>query len=1320
MGKKKTSKGKTKTATSPKPTGQGLTRSRATFTASWKTSYNEKTNFRQRLLTTTKMDATGTKWNLSSITSIGKSVTSRVISGTGASNYYPSKNLFLRGVSFDVQGKNKSTSKGSGKKKVTTNYKMSAWAGWNTLYLYAPKVPTLTYERTSTYSTTFAINLPQHINDRNYWGTHVEYRTVLRINQNDGAASDIPESEWSAISRDVIFNDITQQDTTTFTHTINDEEKSAEIQNADDAVRWFAVRAVGPPGVSEWIYAKVAYSEPYPAVIKKATVKPNNRKGVDCIVEWDYKISISFPIDNMKVQYAFASPGGVYTEYSLTSDSALIAGKTYYTLSATKVFDPSSDDIAKYYEKIESEYYLTEDEEADEDKIYYAISQVASPVKADIENYYIENNGVYKKTTDIEIESDKAYYIFTELDVYDDDEISTYFERTNEYFVKTRDNTVLKNKSYYTVVATPVVTPSIDYLYEYYDLIETSFVEPVSPSWQDAEIGGDNTITPTSAPGALETRTAKIGFSIDSEIPSDQLLYVRVITTYNNKSSNSGYYMCTDDNGEVSDKETIITEPSYSGQIEPGSNNFFSIPVSNNSDAYGVHIAVVFIPPNTEDGTEVIGVLTPNQDGSVTGAVEIPPQYMTTGGYGFGIYAFIGQYSLSSRIEGDGGLGYDLYLVNSIIRSKLVTYGGDIPLPPTNVTANHLGDGNVLVTWDWNWKEADRAEIAWSDYNEALNSNSPPSTYEVPNSKSNKLIVRNLELGKTWYFWVRLVKEDNPSVWSNVVFENLSSSPSVPTLSLSKRYINIDEKFTASWSYVSTDGTAQQAAKICECIVDEGKVVSTDKIIAEIPNEETTNKEQQYVIIDPQSDKTNWSEGKDYYLAVQVSSDSGMICEKWSDPVQVTVIKPIDNRLISTSLYPEASEYSETSTYSVGDYVLKRIEDPDESDKERTILYKCNSTISTAEEWNEEHWIIDEEHPYQELRSLPLTVSAEGSDDSVELTAIIERSRDYFIERPDEGTHGGHEGQIVVQLDGEDGQFSMSQEDILGYLDDGAYYYLTIRATDNYGQLHEVRHEFMVNWTHQALMPSASIDLDDDYLVSKITINTPENIPEGDDIEGDYCDIYRRSADGYELLYEHAEFGQTYVDPYPTLGDHGGYRIVYITRNGDYITASKDLAWIDLEDDEYILDSEGHLIDFDGDEVELMYNVDLDNSWRKDFQETHYLGGSIQGDWNAGVSKTTNISVNVLTVDWDVISNMRRLARHEGECHVRTRDGSNFLADVEVSERMPYAVYTTPTGDDTKICEYSLSITKLDPIEPDGMTLAEWEDTLPTEPEEEI
>lgn len=62
---------------------------------------------------------------------------------------------------------------------------------------------------------------------------------------------------------------------------------------------------------------------------------------------------------------------------------------------------------------------------------------------------------------------------------------------------------------------------------------------------------------------------------------------------------------------------------------------------------------------------------------------------------------------------------------------------------------------------------------------------------------------------------------------------------------------------------------------------------------------------------------------------------------------------------------------------------------------------------------------------------------------------------------------------------------------------------------------------------------------------------------------------------------------------------------------------------------------------------------------------------------------------------------MRRLATSAGICHVRTKDGSSYAADVQVSES--YAV-----SNGHKLVSFSLTITRVDTEVLDAMTLAEW------------
>lgn len=337
------------------------------------------------------------------------------------------------------------------------------------------------------------------------------------------------------------------------------------------------------------------------------------------------------------------------------------------------------------------------------------------------------------------------------------------------------------------------------------------------------------------------------------------------------------------------------------------------------------------------------------------------------------------------------------------------------------------------------------------------------------------------------------------------------------------------------------------------------------------------------------------------------------------------------------------------------------------------------------------------------LTVMPLTLSATGIGNKGTVTAYVERSRPYFVQQPDEKQAKGHEGEIVLlNTRNGDGSFSFGISDLKGALDDGGAYRLAVIVKDLMGQSAEASIDFEVMWEHQAIMPDATVETDGNIV--KITPIRPE-----DAWDGDYCEIYRLSADTPQLIVARAEFGTTYVDPYPTLGEFGGHRIVYRTINGDFITADKILAIKDFEtssDAEFPeegLDAKKSIIDFGTGRVELDRNLDVDNKWEKDFVETSYLGGSIQGDWNPAVRRISSVSSCSITLtDEETIKDMRRLAVYTGVCHVRTPDGSSYAADVQVSE-----TWSHDRG--FLIAEFALEITRVDSDGMDGMTLAEWE-----------
>lgn len=388
----------------------------------------------------------------------------------------------------------------------------------------------------------------------------------------------------------------------------------------------------------------------------------------------------------------------------------------------------------------------------------------------------------------------------------------------------------------------------------------------------------------------------------------------------------------------------------------------------------------------------------------------------------------------------------------------------------------------------------------------------------------------------------------------------------------------------------------------------------------------------------------NWTLNQTYYLCLRVTSTAGAQSE-WSEPVALTVAPAV--------------------------------------------------TISV------QHSLVDVDGTLT-LQDMPLTATVAGAGASGTTVVSIIRAEDYHIYRPDDSEFDGFEGEtIVTKSQTGEGAVTITTDDLIGHLDDGAKYTLRCTVIDAYDQTASLEYPFTVAWTHQAGKPKATVKIDDWQRIAMITLIAPDNYA-----AGDVCDIYRISADKPELVVRGAEFGQTYVDPYPGFGDFCGHRIVTRTANGDYITEDNELAWLLCDSDmDDILEESAMIIDVAGEQIVLPYNIELQNTWTKDFQRTVYLGGAVQGDWNPAVTRDTTANTVILRGrDLDKQIAMRNLAGYAGIAHVRTPDGSSMACDIQVRETSSYQ---------NKRVSYSLSIKVIDPPEPEGMLLSDWTDMNP-------
>ena len=741
-----------------------------------------------------------------------------------------------------------------------------------------------------------------------------------------------------------------------------------------------------------------------------------------------------------------------------------------------------------------------------------------------------------------------------------------------------------------------------------------------------------------------------------------------------------------------------------------------TVAATNNSSIGTSFLAVYYRTSSDMSDQGPIGII-PNGESSIT--VQAPD--WGTDSISFGVKCFVADYSPVTASSND----VTIYEIENVqMESKGILWqGGAIALPPTNVNLSKHSDGKLLVTWDWSWSEANSAEISWADSEDAWESTDAPSSYTITNVHAGRWIISGLEAGE-WYVRVRLIKvTGNDAVYgtySDTASFNLSSAPQTPYLTLEPEIVGVDNEVICSWQYTSTDGTAQAQAELAEAVYDEdNEKWSYTPLAGAITN---TSKQ---IVFSPST--YGWARGSTHYLSVRVMSASNQKSKGWSSPVKLGIADP------------PVAEIHDLSMAVRSYYISNDNPDPENVETHLTLY------------------------------EMPITLTVTGAGIGGTTSVYIERAEQFTQDRPDGKDFQGYEGEIVYEstvqnVEDDAISFTIDNKDITGHLDDEAHYRIVAQVKDSFGQTDKTGYDFYVHWDRQAQLPACIVDVDHDSDVIYITAIAPA--PN----ETDTCDIYRLSVDSPQLIIEDGQFNTKYVDPYPTLGKFGGYRVVFKTKNGDYKTEDGLLAWRDcsysasandldfhivngevivtypedkgtdvpnsmkltletggdllyeydntitpvdfslgngelyVSDLNYYdyIDTFGIVIDFNKERLFLPGNVSLQSKWAKSFQVTEYLGGSIEGDWNPAVQRTGSLTATIpVEHDPDAVRQLRKLAEYSGICHVRTPEGSNFYANIDVNDSREEKWVN-------KISKVTLDITKVDAVSLDGIEYANW------------
>lgn len=855
----------------------------------------------------------------------------------------------------------------------------------------------------------------------------------------------------------------------------------------------------------------------------------------------------------------------------------------------------------------------------------------------------------------------------------------------------------------------------------------------------------------TTADNIRDTKDGdKSSFSIDSVVGEDKCLFVRVVTEHK-KTTNDNYYANSIPKIAKGDGTGFLKAPTIDNVETDPTQYTAEIQATNTSDVPDSVLIVSY--KNAVDQEPIdVGVIGQNE----TQTTVRVPDWTGKEPIMFGVRAVVGDVIVNTV----GGID-TVSVADEIMHSQgTVWQAGTVPKAPENVELSQTLNNDILVTWDWAWSEADSAEVSWADRENAWESTDEPDSFIVKKVKQSRLNISGLETGKRWYVRVRLIKgtEDNAvyGSYSETKYWDLTSAPAIPELTLSQNAVTEDGSFTANWSYVSTDGTEQAASVIYDV---PANAQSEDDYIR--IGETTTAQQLTFNV----KDDLNWQTGTTHTLVVRVMSES----QKWSefsnpDTGRITVAEPLVCNITETSLVDDeeyvnpVERYGSTVTFEddgnseVGSLSVilpynsngydsvtvnntytselpanfyggsadivqgvavllydasgNILDEPIESEIEKHTIALVDGENTISSEQGDIYIIVaDAVIKGKFLKQMPLTVNVNYTGN---LSVAIERADAYRSDRPNGEDLTGYENETIAVINNITSMpLTFDYNSLVGRLDDGAEYKIVVSTQDDLGQRNSNEDDplmFTVRWSHQAQMPDGEVQIDG--TIAKIKPIAPENTPSWVLDNGDYCDIYRLSANKPQLIYRHAEWNTWYVDPYPTIGDKGGYRFVFYTVDGDYIIESDDgtssYAWKDITDQTFETPYKT-IIDFGTDQVRLYNNVDFGFSSAKDFNKIKYLGGTEVGAWNEGVSKSGNVSaVAVPIIETETLDAMRALEDYVGRCHIRTFDGRSYTCDVQVSEDNPH-------DNAGLVVNFSLSVTKIDPVELDGMKLEDWE-----------
>lgn len=546
------------------------------------------------------------------------------------------------------------------------------------------------------------------------------------------------------------------------------------------------------------------------------------------------------------------------------------------------------------------------------------------------------------------------------------------------------------------------------------------------------------------------------------------------------------------------------------------------------------------------------------------------------------------------------------------------------------------GEGAKMVVGWTETKVGYATEVSWSTDHNAWESNKRPDLYEIvwedaePQSldweHTANFYVRGLTAGVTYYFKARRAYEDgNYSDYASRT--NIATYSETSTVSLSApTSIVRGDPISLFWSY---SGTATQVEYHVHpdgnpniSLASGRDSMSSASILPERYGDAETL--SMYVSVGVGGEVTSSN-------VVTVSIIDAPMCEIECDAV--CAAKP---------LYVEAYTdlpYARLGYKVISEGIVQQLPDMELRQLRGDII----ATGMVTPTWEEVSWS-------QTRRYGRLSEELQNATDSDEIAAITAELAElsgtvYMTEVAVSDLHLVDTADYVVEAFTDDPSSGLSSK--------------TATAM------------FEVEWTHQADVPSEDITVvpDVDGRLAVITLDPPDGAT-----EGDVYDLYRGTAEGFDLIRAGLPLDAVVTDRFAAFGQQMYYRVCTRTVDGDIEFASYP----------YNLPVKSMRFDWADGSGETIHNVKLSDSYSKSFEARTHMDGTIGGFWGPSVSRTGSYSATCIegVDDGPIIE----LARHGGSAFCRTPDGDAYRCNVDVSR---------DKENKSPLVSYSLDVTKV-------------------------